>query len=272
MNTNTAAQEKTFQDRDDSILKQLGHKALHALDVGFGQFSKVGDKPVHDPSNFEWTRLLEDNWTDIRDEVDEILRYRDVLPNFQDITEDASTISQDDDWKTFFLYGYGVKAEENCARCPRTTELIEQVPGMTTAFFSILSPGKHIPSHRGPYKGVLRYHLGLKVPDRAERCRIRVDDQTLHWKEGESMMFDDTYNHEVRNETDQERAILFLDVKRPMHQPMAGLNDLLLNLLQYTPVVQNARENQKQWSERLENAEREDSRSPAQTAGVPDPI
>jgi beta-hydroxylase len=247
--------QNSFQDRDDSLLKQLGHTALHGLDATFGAFSKVGDKPVHASSNFPWTSHLERNWTDIRSELDDILQYREVLPSFHDITEDASTISQDDDWKTFFLYGYGVKVEENCARCPRTTELIEQVPGMTTAFFSILSPGKHIPPHRGPYKGVLRYHMGLKVPDQAEKCRIRVHDQILHWEEGEGMVFDDTYNHEVKNQTDEERAILFLDVKRPMYQPLAGLNDLLLGLLQYTPVVQDARENQKQWSKRLEQVE-----------------
>lgn len=259
MNQHSTSNRQTFQERDDSFLKQLGHAGLHALDTLYGRFSKVGDKPVHDPSIFSWTRSLEDNWRAIRDELDEILQHREALPNFHDITEDASTISQDDDWKTFFLYGYGVKAEENCARCPRTTELIEQVPGMTTAFFSILSPGKHIPPHRGPYKGVLRYHLGLKVPEPADQCRIRVDDQIVHWREGESLVFDDTYNHEVWNDTGGERAILFLDVKRPMRQPLAGLNDLLLNLLRYTPVVQKARENQKQWSKKLEKAEANES-------------
>jgi len=246
--------QSSFGERDDSLLKQLGHAGMHALDSVYGYFSKVGDRPVHDPSIFDWVSPLENNWTVMREELDDILQYREVLPSFHDIAEDASTIS-DDDWKTFFLYGYGEKAEENCARCPRTTELIEQVPGMTTAFFSILSPGKHIPPHRGPYKGVLRYHLGLKVPDPAHKCRIRVDDEVLHWEEGDSMVFDDTYNHEVRNETDGERAILFLDVKRPMHEPMGTINDTILNLLRYTPVVQDARENQKQWSQRLEQAE-----------------
>jgi beta-hydroxylase len=256
MSHQSTSTSSSFRERDDSLLKQLSHAGLHALDAMYGQFSKVGDKPVHDPANFPWTGLLESGWTDIRAEVDELLQYRTVLPNFHDIAEDASTISQDDDWKTFFLYGYGVKVEQNCARCPRTTELIEQVPGMTTAFFSILSPGKHIPPHRGPYKGVLRYHLGLKVPERSEQCRIRVADRQLYWEEGESMVFDDTYNHEVWNETDEERAILFLDVKRPMYQPLDSLNDLLLGLLRYTPAVQNAYENQKQWTERLERLER----------------
>jgi len=252
-----SVQEETFQERNDSLLKRLGQMGMHALDGVYGRFSKVGDKPVHDPSIFEWTSLLEDNWQVMRGELEEILRYREALPSFHDIAEDASTISQDDNWKTFFLYGYGEKAENNCARCPRTTELIERVPDMTTAFFSILSPGKHIPPHRGPYKGVLRYHLGLKVPEPAEKCRIRVADEVVHWEEGESMVFDDTYNHEVRNETDGERAILFLDVKRPMHPPMAAVNDLVLRLLRHTPVVQTARENQKQWARRLEQAEAE---------------
>jgi beta-hydroxylase len=257
----TPVQEQSFRSRNDSLLKALGHVGMHALDGVYGAFSKVGDMPVHDSHPFEWASLLEDNWTVMREELDALLQHREALPSFHDIAADASTISQDDNWKTFFLYGYGEKAEENCARCPRTTDLIEQVPGMTTAFFSILSPGKHIPPHRGPYKGVLRYHLGLKVPDPAEKCRIRVDDEIVYWEEGESMVFDDTYNHEVWNETNGERAILFLDVKRPLHQPMAALNDVVLSLLRHTPVVQNARENQKQWSKRLRQAETE--RQPA---------
>jgi beta-hydroxylase len=147
-----------------------------------------------------------------------------------------------------------VKAEENCARCPRTTGLIGQVPGTTAAFFSVLSPGKHIPPHRGPCKGVPRYHLGLRVPEPAEQCRVRVDDQIERWAEGESLVFDGTYNHEVRNATDGERAILFLDAKRPMHEPMSMISDVVLHLLRYAPIVQNARENRKQWAERLERA------------------
>lgn len=265
----SAVQEQTFRDREDSWLKALGHLGMHALDGIYGHFSAVGDRPVHDPSQFAWTRLLETHWTDMRAELDAILQHREALPSFHDIAEDASTISQDDDWKTFFLYGYGEKAEENCARCPRTTELIEQVPGMTTAFFSILSPGKHIPPHRGPYKGVLRYHLGLKVPDPAEKCRIRVDDEIVHWEEGDSMVFDDTYNHEVLNETDGERAILFLDVKRPMREPMSTINDLLLRLVRHTSVVKNARENQEQWSRRFRQAEQAEQTEQAEQAEQP---
>ena len=95
---------------------------------------------------------------------------------------------------------------------------------MTTAMFSILSPRKHILDHRGPYKGVLRYHLGLIVPEDAEACRIRVGEDIRHWEEGESMIFDDTFNHEVWNDTDETRVVLFVDVLRPLPSPESQIN------------------------------------------------
>lgn len=64
---------------------------------------------------------------------------------------------------------------------------------------------------------------------------------------------------------------IFPRTKRPMREPLAGLNDLLLNLLRYTPAVQNARENQKQWSEHLERAEPETSELPVEAGWVPRP-
>ncbi len=96
---------------------------------------------------------------------------------------------------------------------------MREIPGMTTAMFSILSPRKHILDHRGPYKGVLRYHLGLIVPREAERCRIRVGEDIRHWEEGKSLIFDDTFNHEVWNDTDETRVVLFVDVLRPLPSP-----------------------------------------------------
>lgn len=261
MTDTTPLQQSHFQERDDSFTRRLGQKAIHALDWLFGRFSLVGDCPIHDPDQFSWVKALEAHTDVMREELDRILQYREVLPSFHDITVEASTISQDDLWKTYFFYGYGEKAEANCARCPRTTELIERVPGMTTAFFSILSAGKHIPAHRGPYKGVLRYHLGLKVPEPAAKCRIRVADQVVYWKEGESIVFDDTYNHEVWNETNGERAILFLDVKRPLPPSLSYLNDFLIGLAQYTSIVRNAQENQKQWAEHLARAEAHSTRN-----------
>ena len=248
------AQQSTFQQTKNRLVKDIGFKLIQLIERLIVRLSPHGDVRFFDPAEFPWTPPLEANWTVIREELDEILEHREALPNFQDISEDQTAITTDDRWKTYFLYGFGHQAEKNCARCPETTKLIEQVPGMKTAFFSILAPGKHIPPHRGPYKGVIRYHLGLKVPEPAEQCRIRVGDEVRHWKEGKRLMFGDTHEHEVWNDTGGERVILFMDVVRPLDPPMNVVNELIIKLISLSPFVQNAKENQEEWEQRMEKA------------------
>ena len=78
----------------------------------------------------------------------------------------------------------------NCRRCPRTAEIVESIPGMTTALFSVLLPHKHIPPHRGPWKGVLRYHLALRTPADETAADIRVGNRIEHRRDGRSMISD----------------------------------------------------------------------------------
>jgi len=243
-----------FKRTTDLVTKKVGFALLQLIERIFARYSLHGTPTFFNNDDFAWTQILEDNWAAIRNELDEVvLKHRERLPNFQEISEDQTAITNDDDWKTFFLYGFGHKAEKNAARCPKTTEIIEQIPGMKTGFFSILSPGKHIPSHRGPYKGVIRVHLGLKVPGPKEQCRIRVGNDYRHWEEGEVMLFDDTHDHEVWNDTDGERVVLFLDVVRPLAPPLDRINRTVISLIGKSPFVQNAKKNQEQWERKLES-------------------
>jgi len=61
----------------------------------------------------------------IRGELDSVLDHYDDLPNFQDISTDQLSITADDKWKPYFLFGYGFRSDANCARCPETAKLIE---------------------------------------------------------------------------------------------------------------------------------------------------
>ena len=214
-------------------------------------FSLVGDTEFFDIDQFKWVSILESNWMSIRQEIDLILDNINQIPNFQDISVDQYDITQDDRWKTYFLYAYGLKAEKNCQRCPQTTKLIEQIPGMKTAFFSILLPHKHIPEHRGPYKGVLRYHLGLKIPKSAEKCKIRVGQEIRIWQAGKSLIFDDTFPHEAWNDTDEIRVVLFLDFIRPLPFPLSIFNKSLINLIALSPYVQDGKRRFEQWENRF---------------------
>ncbi|HUB76321.1 MAG TPA: aspartyl/asparaginyl beta-hydroxylase domain-containing protein [Solirubrobacteraceae bacterium] len=230
----------------------FGERALEPLERWLGRSSTVGDAPFFEVDAFPWAQQLEANWQRIRSELDAVLEDQADLPNFQDISVDQATMTTDDRWKTYFLYGYGFRSEANCARCPQTAKLCEQIPGMKTAMFSILAPGKHLPAHKGPYKGVMRYHLGLLIPEPATECAIRVEHETRHWAEGKSMIFDDTYEHEAWNHTDKTRVVLFVDFVRPLRQPARLVNRLVLWAIAYSPFIGDAKRRHLDWEKRFE--------------------
>jgi ornithine lipid ester-linked acyl 2-hydroxylase len=229
----------------------VGERILAPVERFIGRRSLVGDDTFFPLERFPWVPHIEAHWMEIREELERVLEDHAGLPNFQDISKDQIEITDDDRWKTFFLYGYGFKAKLGIEMCPRTAALMEQIPGMTTAMFSILSPHKHILDHRGPYKGVLRYHLGLIVPRDAEACRIRVGEDIRHWDEGKSMIFDDTFNHEVWNDTDETRVVLFVDVLRPLPFPESAINRLIVRAIGFSPFVLDAKRNQEAWEKRF---------------------
>ncbi|HEY1052667.1 MAG TPA: aspartyl/asparaginyl beta-hydroxylase domain-containing protein [Prosthecobacter sp.] len=204
-----------------------------------------GDPPLYDSRHFPWVRQVEANWQKVRAEVDSVMKYRDAMPSFQDIVKEVGMIQGDDQWKTFFLKGVGMDCEENARRCPETMKVLEMIPGCTTGFFSILSPHKHIPHHRGPWAGVLRMHLGIMVPEPRHMCRIRIANEVYAWEEGKAVIFDDTYNHEVWNDTDGYRVVLFVDFERPLRPPLSFINHWIMNLAALAPFLREAKGKQK---------------------------
>lgn len=233
--------------------RTLGQKIVQSI-VTFAEevnarFSVHGNPPVYDAALFPWARELEQNWQLIRAELDKVLQYKDELPAFHELVPEVSTITQDKNWKTFLFCGYGRWSQHNTELCPETTRLLRRIPGIRTAFFSILEPGKYIPPHRGPYNGVLRLHLGLIVPEPKENCWIRVHDQKLHWEEGKVIIFDDCFDHEVHNNTDGLRVVLFVDFVRPTYFPASVLNWLLLNIAYFTPYITEAAEREQAWEQ-----------------------
>lgn len=165
--------------------------------------------------HFKGHELLKDNWQLIRDELIEVLKVEDSIPKFHEVDKIQRFINDDDKaaWRVFMFMAYGNWQETNCARAPKTSALLKEIPGITTAMFSILGPNKHIPPHNGFYKGVYRYHLGLIIPKGGE-CYIVNGGERYDWKEGEGVLFDDTYKHAVWNRSEETRVVLFCDVFR----------------------------------------------------------
>lgn len=245
-----------LRKRKHSLVKRTGKRLMRVMSGIIGRQSLVGDEPVLDNRQFPYLQPLVDEWRTIRAEVQGILKHREAVPTFQEVSHDQKRIAKDDNWRTFILYGFGEKAERNCRQAPVTTRLLEQVPNLQTAWFSILAPGYHIPAHRGVSKGILRAHLGLIIPRDRERCRMRVDDRICVWQEGEVLVFDDSYEHEVWNDTDEERVILLFDFDRPMRFWGRLLNRAFVGALKLTAYYQEPKRRMQTFEERFEAAVR----------------
>ncbi len=236
------------------LVMNYGRRLLWAMDNFLGRQSLIGATPFFEASQFPWVKTLEDNWRTIRAELEEVLKVREHVPAFHQLSPDQARISKGDNWKTYVLFGFQHRAERNCKLCPETARILETIPKLQNAWFSILAPGYHIPPHRGVTKMLIRCHLGLIVPQQRDRCLIRVGDQYSPWEEGKCIVFDDTYDHEVWNNTEQERVVLFLDIERPLRLPGRLLGKLLLRGVQWTAYVKDARKNLDTWEDRLEAA------------------
>ena len=213
-----------------------------------GRHSLVSTTPVIANSEFPWVEQLEGAYTQIRKELDSLLEHPEDIPTFHQLSPDQRRISKGNNWKTFAFYVYGKRVDDNCELCPETAAVLDALPGMRTAMFSILAPHYHIPPHKGPTRAVIRAHLGLKVPTDWEKVWIRVDDQILHWKEGEVVLFDDTYDHEVLNDTDETRSVLFIDIDRPMDHIGNLFNTLIVKLIQLSSYVKQPLKNVADWN------------------------
>lgn len=228
------------------IIIRYGKHLRGFFDRLIASSSLVPNDPVLDVRDFAWTQHLRDNWQAIRDEAI-AAALGNNSPSLSSISPDHRAIAPVNMWRSFFLWGYGYRIEENIAACPVTTATVAKIPNLNSAFFSILAPGTHIPAHRGVTKGLITCHLGLIVP-RDGDVRMRVDDRIVRWAEGETLVFDDTYDHEVWNDTDNTRVVLLIQFRRPLRNPGKWISDTFLNVLRRSAFVQEARDNVTAWN------------------------
>ncbi len=143
---------------------------------------------------------------------EEIKRYHEVDALQHKI---SATENPDKSWKVYMLYMMGDFSSSALKNCPQTCALINEVPDIYQCFFSVLEAGKNIPEHNGMYRGYLRYHLGLKVPVK-DPPFLLIKDQQYTWVESSGILFDDSWNHSVINNCEEDRVVLVVDIYRPM--------------------------------------------------------
>lgn len=175
---------------------------------------------VFDPSaNFPGAAKYVAAWREIRDEALRVADNLGRVPRFHEIMPEQAEISDNDhrDWRMFILKAYGARVPQNIAQCPKLAALVAASPDVLSASISFLAPHKHVPPHRGPFRGILRFYLGLAMPQLADgrpAAVLKIADQEYRIGDGESLLWDDTYVHEVWNGGDALRTVLLLDVRR----------------------------------------------------------
>ncbi len=241
-----------YRKRRRKLVKRYGRRAMFRVNGFLAAQSLVPTDPILDSRLFPWIGAFEREWKTVRAELERVLVHREALPKFYEVNRDQKRIAGDDNWKTFVFFGFQFRSEVNCRLCPETTRLLEQVPRLETAFFSILAPGAHIPRHRGVPKGLIRCHIPLIVPRKSQDCVMWVKDVPCSWQEGKALVFDDTYPHEVRNATDESRVVLLFDFERPMRPLGRVVHRSVMAAMRQTGFVKDSLKAHRRWEEMFE--------------------
>jgi len=187
--------------------------------------SRITTPPVlDDETYFPQSSRYTQHWQAIRDEALAIAADLGQVPRFHELLPSQADISANDrrDWRMFVLKAYGTPIPDNLERCPTLAKLLDESPDVLSATLSFLAPHKHIPRHRGPFRGIIRYYLGLSIPtepDGLPSAVLSLDDTEYYIGDGQALLWDDTYPHEVWNNSDQVRIALLMDIRR-QHMPM----------------------------------------------------
>lgn len=205
----------------------LPYNVLHAL---IHRSPRFWDPLVVEPM----LQHLLDHFGDLQREAVSIL-HENTLVDFSAVNPFQRRIALNQPWKVFPFFSYGKTHEENCKKAPITSSILQQIPSVRLAMYSVMSKGANIPTHCGFFKSSLRVHLTLVTDyeDVSMQRYIDVGGQTYSWKMGEMVAFDDTYPHKVINNVEGKRVVLFLDVDRPYADTVSRVLGRCMTLLMH---------------------------------------
>jgi beta-hydroxylase len=184
---------------------------INAMMYAFSSVPKTPYLPVHTVPALQ---QIKDNWETIKQEALS-LESSQLIKGSNKYNDIGFNSFFRRGWKRFYLKWYNNFHPSAIEYCPETIKMLRSMPHIKAAMFVVLPAGSRLPVHRDPYAGSLRYHLGLITPN-ADDCKIVVDGQPYSWRDGQDVLFDETYIHYAENKTDKDRLIFFCDVERPM--------------------------------------------------------
>jgi hypothetical protein len=165
--------------------------------------------PFHNKAEHAWAKIIEENWMVIRDELYAHSGFRSFV---------APHVSISAGWKGFYLLNYGWIKPDFYKKFPNTAALLENVPNLTFAAFSLLEPGAELLPHFGDTNTIIRCAMGIEVPAEAPVCALQVGNEIRSWKEGEILMFSECHKHAAWNKSDRRRIVFSFDFMLPAYR------------------------------------------------------
>lgn len=220
------------------MVRTIARVNVAALEHCNRRFSAVGTGPVWDEITFPWLVVLNQAAAEILEEFDRYVDGGRHVPEINETDPGASKLYGTERWEMLHLFLMSAKLAAVCAYFPRTLALLESIPQMRHAKFSILGADRHhVPRHRDSYNGVLRMHLPLRVP--SGNCYIDIAGQRMDWKPGHAFVFDPGMQHEVFKEAAESRVILIADFLRPAPDWLRHWSERHYRRLGRSPQVQS---------------------------------
>ena len=202
-------QPATAQAGMQRLNRYIGTFLTNHAGARMGVYPGLASAPFHDVARLPGALALEQNYAAIKAEIEGL-----AATEFQ---AEAEGLMERGSWDVFLFYERSRRNDENCARCPTITRVIEGNNTVRTQagllYVSKLSPGTHIHPHLGPTNLRLRCHLGIRIPD--GDCGLKVGGETRVWQEGRCIVFDDSLEHEAWNHTSEPRIVLIIDFWHP---------------------------------------------------------
>ena len=214
---------------------QAGPRVAHALDLLLGKaqlylqqpsmfyFPGLPQRPFYEREEFPWLAEVEAATAAIRDELIAVLDqggegFNPYVEAVSGRPSPANPLLADPSWSAFYLWRSGAAVAGNADRCPAAMAALAAAPmpaiagRSPIALFSQLRPHTRIQPHHGMLNTRLICHLPLIVPD---GCGLRVGAETREWRVGETLIFDDSFEHEAWNDSDEVRVVLLFEIWRP---------------------------------------------------------
>lgn len=200
----------------------LGRVPLYLQQPNMFYFPGLPQRAFYEREEFAWLAGIEAAVPAMQAELAGLLaddsNFSPFVVQMPNLPPSANPLLNDPRWGVFHLWQRGRRIEEHAPRVPATMAALELAPmpfipnSAPMALFSVLRPHTHIVPHHGIVNTRLICHVPLLVP---EECRFRVGAEVRRWRLGETLIFDDSIEHEAWNDSDRTRVVLLFEIWRP---------------------------------------------------------